>query len=96
MPDNNNRIFAVYYSATFSTKQVVKHIAGSFGTVTHEIDITVEGVEAGNQSGVNRLAGCRCACLRRKNPGSGCRKVECLEGKGYSGFDCMRIRKPRL
>lgn len=37
---NPTKITAVYFSATFSTKQVVKHIAESFGAVDQEIDLT--------------------------------------------------------
>lgn len=43
MEINKNRIVAVYYSATFSTKRVVSHIAKTFGPVDQEIDITNEG-----------------------------------------------------
>lgn len=40
MTNDKKRIFAVYFSATFSTKRVVNHIAKSFGPLDCEIDIT--------------------------------------------------------
>lgn len=44
MPNDRTRIIVAYFSATFSTKRVVKHIAENLGAVNQEIDLTNESL----------------------------------------------------